>query len=148
MTIQLLTEKYEPEIAGVLHCYDRVIISGYLQPLSYAKGMTKYLYQAGIRIFDYAKFAEPLRDEIRAKAARLAQENGLEIEFRSGTDRQRQEERVQEILEQRGHQPGLVCILSRMERCQAYRPWHDKQSHYTYVKLSEGKCLHYYYYFI
>jgi hypothetical protein len=53
MTIKLLTEKYETEIAGILQCYDRVIISGYLQPLGYAKGMTKYLYQAGIRIFDY-----------------------------------------------------------------------------------------------
>lgn len=148
MTIKLLTEKYEPEIAGVMHCYDRVIISGYLQPLGYAKGMTKYLYQAGIRIFDYPQFAEPLRDEIRANAARLAAENGLEIEFRSGTESKRQEERVQQIVEQRGHQPGLVCILSRMERCQAYQPWHDKQSHYTYVKLTSGKCLHYYFYFI
>lgn len=148
MTIKLLTEKYEPDIAGILHCYDRVIIRGYLQPLGYAKGMTKYLYQAGIRIFDYTKFAEPLRNEIRANAERLAQENGLEIEFRSGTESNRQEERVQEILAQRGQDPGLVCVLSRMERCQAYRPWHDKQSHYTYVKLTEGKCLHYYFYFI
>ena len=148
MTIQLLTEKYEPDMAGVLHCYDRVIIRGYLQPLGYAKGMTKYLYQQGIRIFDYSQFAEPLRDEIRAKAAQLAADNGLEIEFRSGQTSQRQEERVQQIVEQRGPQPGLVCILSRMERCQAYRPWHDKESHYTYVKATEGKCLHYYFYFI
>ena len=149
MTIKPLTEKYETDIAGILHCYDRVIIRGYLQPLGYAKGMTKYLYQEGVRIFDYPKkFAEPLRNEIRANANRLAQENGLEIEFRSGTESQRQEERVQEILEQRGQEPGLVCILSRMERCQVYKPWHDKQSHYTYVKLTEGKCLHYYFYFI
>lgn len=148
MTIRLLTEKYEPEIAGILHCYDRVIIRGYLQPLGYAKGMTKYLYQAGIRIFDYTKFAEPLRNKIRANAQTIAQEHGLEIEFRSGNESKRQEERVQEIIEQRGQKPGLVCILSRMERCQAYKPWHDKQSHYTYLKLTEGKCLHYYFYFI
>jgi len=148
MTIKLLTEKYETEIAGLLHCYDRVIIRGYLQPLGYAKGMTKYLYQEGVRIFDYPKFAEPLRHEIRANAETMAQENGLDIEFRSGTESKRQEERVQEIIEQRGQEPGLVCILSRMERCQAYKPWHDKQSHYTYVKLTEGKCLHYYFYFI
>jgi len=148
MTIKMLTERYEPDIAGVLHCYDRVIISGYLQPLGYAKGMTKYLYHQGIRIFDYTQFAEPLRNEIRANAEAIAQEHGVEIEFRSGTERQRQEERVQEILEQRGQQPGLVCILSRMEQCQAYQPWHDKQTHYTYVKLTTGKCLHYYFYFI
>ena len=148
MTLKLLTEKYETDIAGVLHCYDRVIIRGYLQPLGYAKGMTKYLYNQGIRIFDYTQFAEPLRNEIRANAEAIAQEHGLEIEFRSGTENQRQEERVQALLEQRGQQPGLVCILSRMERCQAYQPWHDKQSHHTYVKLTASKCLHYYFYFI
>ena len=148
MTLKLLTEKYETEIAGLLHCYDRIIIRGYLQPLGYAKGMTKYLHNKGIRIFDYTKFAEPLRDEIRANAETIAQENGLEIEFRRGTEQKRQEERVQEIIGQRGQQPGLVCILSKMERCQAYQPWHDKQSHYTYVKLTESKCLHYYFYFI
>lgn len=56
-----------------------------------------------IRIFDYAKqFAEPLRNEIRANAARIAQENGIEIEFRSGRESQCQEERVQAIPAQRG----------------------------------------------
>ncbi|MHC4260339.1 MAG: hypothetical protein ACYSTF_08020 [Planctomycetota bacterium] len=147
MTSKRLTEKYEEEIAGVLHCYDRVIIRGYLEPLGYAKGMTKYLYSQGIRIFDYTKFAEPLRNEIRTNAETIAKQNGLQIEFISGTDGKRKEERVQAIMAQRGQGPGLVCILSAMERCQAYQPWHDKQSHYTYVKLREGKCLHYYFYF-
>jgi hypothetical protein len=35
MTTILLSEKYEAELNGVLHCYDRLIISGYLRPLSY-----------------------------------------------------------------------------------------------------------------
>ena len=35
-----------------------------------------------------------------------------------------------------------------MEQCQAYRPWHNKQTHKTYVKMTQGKCLHYYFYFI
>jgi hypothetical protein len=71
MGIVPLDEKYASEIYGVLHCYDRVIISGNLQPLCYAAGMTQYLYRHGIRIFDYGKqFAEPLRDAIRANAQR------------------------------------------------------------------------------
>ena len=35
-----------------------------------------------------------------------------------------------------------------MERCPAYRPWHDKTKGKTYVKSTSGKCLHYYFYFI
>ena len=64
MAQALITERYETEIRGVLDCYDRIVISGQLQPLCYAKGMTKYLYNQGVRIFDYTQFAEPLRDAI------------------------------------------------------------------------------------
>ncbi len=35
-----------------------------------------------------------------------------------------------------------------MEACTAYMPWHNKQTHKTYVKTTQGKCLHYYFYFI
>jgi hypothetical protein len=148
MATTLITEKYQEKIHGVLHCYDRVVISGNLQPLCYAKGMTKYLYTQQIRIFDYTQFAEPLRDLIRANAQTIAEEKGLVIEFISKKDDFRKEERVKEIIESRGNYPGLVHIFSAMEGCQAYRPWHDKQTHQTYVKMTQGKCLHYYFYFI
>jgi hypothetical protein len=149
MAIALITETYAAEIQGVLNCYDRVIISGNLQPVCYAKGMTKYLYSQGIRIFDYGKqFAEPLRDAIRANAETIAKAHGLEIEFISKQGAFRKEDRIQQVLAERGDHPGLVHIFSAMERCQAYRPWHDKATGKTFVKGVQKKCLHYYFYFI
>jgi hypothetical protein len=35
-----------------------------------------------------------------------------------------------------------------MERCQAYKPWHNKETGKTYLRPDDGKCLHYYFYFI
>lgn len=148
MTTLLLNEKYQDKIHGVLNCYDRVVLSGNLQPICYAKGMTKYLYAHEIRIFDYAKFAEPLRNLIRANAEALAAENGLTIEFISKQGDFRKEDRVRQIIAQRGQQPGLVHIFSAMEKCQAYKPWHNKETGKTYVQMTQGKCLHYYFYFI
>jgi hypothetical protein len=149
MTTTVITEKYQEEIHGVLHCYDRVVISGNLQDLCYAKGMTKYLYSQKIRIFDYTtQFAEPLRYVIRDNAEAIAKENGLAVEFISKKDTIRKEERVKQLIEKRGNHVGLVHIFSAMERCQAYMPWHNKKTHKTYVKLTQGKCLHYYFYFI
>ena len=148
MATILMTEKYGADIYGVLNCYDRVVISGHLHPLCYAKGMTKYLYTHDIRIFDYTKFAEPLRETIRTNAQALATANGLEIEFITKHNAFRKEERIKQIIEQRGDHPGLVHIFSAMEQCPAYRPWHDKLSHHTYVQMTQGKCLHYYFYFI
>ena len=149
MGVELLTERYQSQIAGVLSCYDRIIIQGTIPKWCYAKGMTDYFYEHNIRIFDYPKWAEPLRDAIRENMERIAAENGIEIEFiRSKKNKFRQEKRVKEVLDKRGEGPGLVCILSAMEPCGSYKPWHDKKTHKTYLKPDDGKCLHYYVYFI
>ena len=147
MTTQLLSEKYRDQLDGVLNCYDRIVLTGSLHPFCYAQGMTHYLFEHQIRIFDYAKFAEPLTEQIRENAERLAQQHGLEIEFIRKKNF-RKEDRIQAILKIRGTQPGLVHIFSALEPCETYKPWHDKATHHTYVKRDTGKCLHYYFYFI
>ena len=143
-----LIERYGFQIQGVLSCYDRILIQGTLPGLCYAEGMTAFLNARKIRIFDYPRFAEPLRDQIRANAEALAQKHGLEIEFIRRIDSFRKEDRIQEILKERGRHPGLIHILSAMEACASYKPWHDKQTHKTFLKPDSGKCLHYYFYFI
>ena len=148
MGVELLTERYKEQIAGVLSCYDRIIIQGTLPNWCYASGMTSYLYLHEIRIFDYPKWAQPLREAIRENAERLARENGMEIEFVRSRKNHGKENRVKEILNKRGGQPGLVCILSAMERCGSYKPWYDKKKKKAYLKPDDGKCLHYYFYFI
>jgi len=140
-------ENWAEEAEGVLSCYDRIIITGTLLPLGYAHGMTGYLYQHGIRIFDYAKFAEPLRERVRANAEALAQANGVEIEFIRSKDI-RKENRVQKVLQKRGTQPGLVHILGAMEACPSYRPWHNKVSGKTYLQADSSKCMTYYFYWM
>src|SRR6202035_1066248 len=55
---------------------------------------------------------------------------------------------VAKVLAARGDHPGLVHIISAMEACNSYKPWHDKQTHRTFLRPDTGKCLHYYFYFI
>jgi hypothetical protein len=144
---QSLTERYDNRIAGELSCYDRIVITGTLPGVCYAEGMTRYLHANGIRVFDYPQFAMTLRDRVRERAASLAAEAGVSIEH-IGKSTVRKEAVVARVLEQRGDRPGLVHILSAMESCDAYQPWHDKQSHRTFVRPDSGKCLHYYFYFM
>jgi len=146
--VEVLSEKYETEMHGVLGCYDRIVIAGHLQPFSYAKGMTRYLFNEQIRIFDYPEFARSLRDLVRENAETIAQANGLTIEFVSKSSQMRKEQHIRQIIEKRGDHPGLVHILSAMETCTAYRPWYDEETGHTYVKTTQSKCLHYYFYFI
>lgn len=60
----------------------------------------------------------------------------------------RKEKLVADILTERGNAPGLVCILSAMERCNSYKPWFDRKKNRAKLLPTDGKCLHYYFYFI
>src|SRR6202049_1636489 len=147
MGLVLLTERHKDQIAGVLSCYERILVFGTLPTLCFAEGMTSYLYAHKIRIFDYPRFAEPYRNELRENAERLAAENGITIEHLRKKN-VRKEELVQAVLAKRGHHLGLVAIFSAMEPCPTYQPWHNKETGKTYLRPDDGKCLHYYFYFI
>ena len=147
MGVELLTERHAAQIAGVLGCWDRMLVFGTLPKICFAGGMTSFLYERKIRIFDYPKFAEPFRNRIRENAEKMAAEAGIEIEFIRKRNF-RKEDRVKEILASRGEQAGLVCIFSAMEPCSTYKPWHNKQTGKTYLVPDDGKCLHYYFYFV
>ncbi len=144
---QMLTERYRDRLLGVLSCYDRIVVTGTLPGVCYAGGMTSFLYARGIRIFDYAQFAQPLRERIRAAAQAACVEAGIEIEHISKAHI-RKEDVVAKVIAQRGDHPGLVHVISAMEACESYQPWHDKRSGKTALKPDSGKCLHYSFYFI
>jgi len=72
------------------------------------------LYANDIRIFDYPQFAEPLNEEIRENAERIAKENGIQIEFIRKTGAFRKDDRIKEIIKNRGEEPGKelgLCYL-------------------------------------
>ena len=60
----------------------------------------------------------------------------------------RKEEVVAEVLAARGDHPGLVHVISAMEACPTYKPWHSQETHRTFLRPATSKCLHYYFYFI
>ena len=121
-----LVERYDDRIAGVLSCYDRVVVTGTLPTVCYAEGMTRFLYANQIRIFDYPEFAVTLRERVREAAASLAAEAGITIEHVA-----------------KGHVRKEAIVAEVLDK-----PWHDKQTHKTYLRPHSGKCLHYYFYFM
>lgn len=144
----LLTDRYHDRLAGVLSCYDRIVITGTLPGACFADGMTKILKARGIRVFDYAaQFAAPLRERVRTAAAAVAAAAGVAIEH-IAKSYIRKEDVVAKVLAARGSHPGLVDVISAMEACDGYQPWHDKQTHRTFLRPDSGKCLHYYFYFM
>jgi hypothetical protein len=66
--IELLTKRFEKNIAGVLNCFDRLVLFGTYQPICYPQAMSWQLHEAGIQLIDYEKkFANKLRLEMNAR---------------------------------------------------------------------------------
>ena len=121
MTAILLTDRYDERLQGVLNCYDRIVITGTLPGVCFAQGMTAFLNSEHIRICDYPRFAEPLRERLRSQAQVLADQYGVRIEYVAKAH-VRKEDLVANVLAERGDQPGWVHILSAMETCPSYAP--------------------------
>jgi len=122
-------------------------MTGILPGACYAAGMTSFLNANHIRIFDQARFAEPLRHRFRETAPALATEQGAQIEP-VGQAHVCKEEGVAKVIQVRGDHPGLVPVLSAMEACNAYEPWHDPRTPPTFLRPASGKCLHDHFYWI
>lgn len=141
-------EKYNSKIEGVLSCFDRVVLKGTLPSISHAGAMTNLLYRKNMLLKDITQFTDPLRNEIHQNAKRISKSTGVEIEFIRKTKSVRKEDLVQKHIEQSGKTSGLVCILSAVESCQNYVYRFDKQTGRSYLKMTGGKCSHYYFYII
>ena len=144
----LITEKYAEHILGTLSCYDRIVIFATPGNFGHSVGMTNFFYQQELKIFDFHNVFEPVTIAIKENAEKVAKENGLKIEYIRKTGAFRKEDRIREILEERGYHEGLVHIFSAQEVSNTYSPWHNKEEGKTHFKPDTTKCLHYYFYFI
>ena len=70
-------ELHKGQVGGFISCFDRVVITGTLPDICHAQAMAGYLSYNKFRLFDYARWAEPLRDELRKHAEKIASEAGL-----------------------------------------------------------------------
>ncbi len=142
------TERHADKIMGVSSCFDRVIIQGTLPDICHPRAITNFFNGHGVRIFDFKQWAAPMRDKINENIKAIAEENGIDVEIVRKQQDFRKEQRVKEIIAERGDHPGIVHIFKAMESCTAFKPWHDKQIHATFFKYDSGRCMHYYVYFI
>lgn len=143
-----LLTRYAQEIAGVLGCFDRLVVTGTLTEIAHPEAMDAFLFHEGVRAFDIGVFAAPLRQRIRDNAVKLAQEAGVEIEYLSRSKGVRKEDLVAKVLTRRGTHPGLVHIISVVESCTAFKPWCNSKTGKPGLKMQTGKCSTYYFYLI
>ena len=69
-----LVERYQGDVIGVLHGWDRVRLQGTLRSLYYPPVMEQYLRKAGVMWKDFKQFAIGLTSRVRQAAEEVAKE--------------------------------------------------------------------------
>jgi len=141
-------ERHADSIQGVLGCFDRILIQGMLRYLGNSYEITKYFRVRKMKFKQFEEWATPYSERIRADVQAVAAAAGIEIQPLGKPGSVRKEDLVEAVLETRGRHPGVVHIISAMERCTTYQAWHDKKTHENYLKPRSGKCTHFYIYYI
>jgi hypothetical protein len=144
----MLIDRYASRIRGVLSCFDRILVMGTLPDICHARAFVWELTRRSLQISDFKEFVKGLTEAIGQHAQRLAEENGLTIEYIRRIKAFRKEDRIQQILAERGTHPGLVHIFSAVETCTTFEAGHSRRSGKDFLRPRSGKCLHYYFYFI
>lgn len=146
-SVGLLT-RYDKEIAGVLGCFDRLVVTGTLTEIAHPEAMDAFLYREGFRAFDIGRFADPLRQRIRDNAVAVAEAAGIEIEYLSRSKGGRKEDLVAKVLARRGNHPGLVHVISVVETCTTFKPWRNPKKGQPGLRMQTGKCSTYNFYLL
>jgi len=108
----LITKVYKNDILGNLMCYDRVNINVTAGTFGYAGGMTQFFYVNGFRIFDFHNIFLPVTAKIIENAENIASENNLKIEHVQNIKSFRKDDKIAEIIKNRGNHKGIVHIFS------------------------------------
>jgi len=94
-----------------LSCLDRVVISGTIPVSAMPMGMSSYLRIKGIPIFNYPRWAEPLRDQIRQRCHGVGRYNAGLPSSICATAVVRKARTGARGSQKRGEQEGLVVHL-------------------------------------
>ena len=139
--------RHHGRIAGIVAGFDRLLFRGTWRSVSYPDGMARFLGSQRVLYKDFSAFAQQVTARVRTHAEALAQQTGRPLEYvpSSGTSK---DARAREILARDGITEGLVCIFSCVESCRTFTVRGDRTTKRLRVRRQEGKCLHYYFYFV
>jgi hypothetical protein len=127
------------DVTGVLSGFDRLRLRGTLRSLYQPAVLLRYLYLCEVLLKGFKNYSLSLTRRILEGAEQMAKEANRPWEYLNST-RISKEEIARRIARERPVAEGLVGILRCVEPCQTY------EIHGLQPVLTQGKCMHLYFY--
>ena len=140
-------KKHASKVNGVLSGWDRLLLRGILQSLTYVKGMMMYLSGVSVLLRDFGKHVDCVTKQLREASLQQAAQSGRPVLYLPNYHG-RKDDLAREIAERDHITEGLVCILKTVEPCNAYNIGRNVKTRYLELQPQIRKCLHLYHYMI
>jgi hypothetical protein len=88
-----------------------------------------------------------LTHQLKKRVEAVVSEQGMKVQFIKKQNF-RKDDRIKQIIAERGDHPGLVHVFSVVESCTAFRVRRRNEDGGAFICTRKGQCLHYYFYFI
>jgi hypothetical protein len=141
--VDAFVHKHQDKITGILSCFDRLIIKGYL-PFNYPLGMEGFLDRQGILIKDFPKLAKEQSTTLKEHAKQLAEQAGrpvIPLPYKV-----RKEDHARHLAQKDGITEGLICVFTTQEACSSFKIAYGVGR--PRLVRSKPRCLVLYFYYL
>jgi hypothetical protein len=142
--VQSFVQRHADKITGILSCFDRLIIKGYL-PFSYPLAMEGFLSYHGILIKDFPELAKKQSALLKEHAHQLAKQAG-DRPVIPLTRKTRKEEFARQLAHKDGITAGLICVFSVQESCSSFKIAYGQGR--PHLRKSQPRCVVFYFYYL
>jgi hypothetical protein len=144
--MQTFLDRHGEKIVGVLSGFDRMLFRGTLRCLDYQKGFEAFLATHRVLYKDFGTFAQGLSDEVKAHAKAFAAKHGRPLIYLASPAVSK-EDFARRMMQRDGIQQGLICVLTCVEPCRAFKVRRNRQTRHLEFGMATRKCLFIYFYF-
>jgi hypothetical protein len=128
---------HRDKIKGVLSCFDRVLLRGYL-PIQDGAAMAQYLNHQNIRFRTLKDFLIDNAERVIEHARQMAEAEGRPFEYLP--EKIRMEDSARALAAKDGIREGLICIYRVLQPCRTYSFKFVKGK--PFVEPARRKCLY------
>jgi hypothetical protein len=140
-------QRFGDLVLGVLIGFDRWRFRGSKRLLCYPKGVMSFLSYHSVLLKDFNKpFAKDLTASLCRSIEKPAEEAGLYRYLNSSQISK--EETALAIAQEHDQTQGLIAVLGCVEPCRNLRVRYNRETKTSELRIEQGKCLHYYHYYL
>jgi hypothetical protein len=138
-------ERFGTDVTGILSGFDRLRLRGTLRLLYMTNGMAAFLGSAGIRLKDFAAYAEGWTQRVRCEAMERYQRRRLPAIYLPSVNTSK-EATVAEIARAHPRRMGPLALLACVEPCLSFAIRGNRETGLLEPVLTERRCTHLYHY--